>query len=331
MIAKKIFRWFNSSMHISPIYTLPQYNEYLPVQKPQDRCFGLNLKPQLTQDVVNFTGYRRFLDLPKNEIFARIKQSLRPDNFLGAGGEANVYLIKGTKYCFRWPKGTADAYKTNLDFDISESDKVNHVVARLGAGATIMTRLKGVPVKADSMTVEQIQQVAQAIVDFPVQSYRTFLHQIADADKKNMYFDNFWPNIIINPKEKTITAIDFVKDFQYGDEFSPLGQMFSALTHEETTIDQLGMIANKIFQAALKELAPGQKPCIKPTDFDFALFLTDLRNLGKFNLQDESYCDLFNALERVVELKELELQGQNVTNMLRNDIAVAKEIIDLMF
>ena len=53
--------------------------------------------------------------------------------------------------------------------------------------------------------------------------------------------------------------------------------------------------------------------------------------MGKFNLQDESYCDLFKALERIVELKELELKGENVTSLLKNDIQVAKEIIDLMF
>lgn len=318
-------------MHISPIYTLPQYNNFNTVQNTHDRGLCLRLKPQLTQDVVSFTGYRRFLDLPQNEIFARIKRSISPDNFIGAGGEANVYSIKGTKYCFRCPKGSDDKYKSHLDFDISESDKVNHVVANLGGGATIMNRLKGVPVKTDKMTAEQIQQVAQTIVDFPVQSYRTFMHQLADADRKNMYFDNFWPNVIINPKDKTITAIDFVKDFPYAEEFAPLGKMFSVLTHDENTVEQLGMVANKILKAALKDLAPGQKPCIPPNQFDFSLFLIDLRNLNKFSIADESYCDLFNALQRVVELKELELQGQNVTNMLRNDIQVAKEIIDLMF
>ncbi len=318
-------------MHVSNINTLPQHNMYSTVQKSSNRNFGLNLRPQLTHDVVNFTGYRRFLDLPQDEIFARIKRSIRPDNFIGAGGEANVYSIRGTKYCFRWPKGSADSYRTHLDFDVSESDKVNHVVANLGGGATIMNRLKGVPVKTDKMTADQIQQVAQTIVDFPVQSYRTFMHQLADADRKNMYFDNFWPNVIINPKDKTITAIDFVKDFPYAEEFAPLGKMFSVLTHDENTVDQLGMIANKILKAALKELSPGQKPCIEPKQFDFALFLTDLRNLNKLSIADESYCDLFNALERVVELKELELQGQNVANMQRNDIQVAKDIIDLMF
>ena len=318
-------------MHISPIYTLPQYKDNLSIQKNQDRTFGLKLKPQLTQDVVSFEGYRRFLDLPKNEIFARIKRSIRPDNFIGAGGEAKVYSIKGTKYCFRCPKGSSDRYNTNIDFNISEADKVNHVVANLGAGATIMTRLKGVPVKSDAMSIEQIQQIAQSIVDFPVQAYRTFMHQLADADRKNMYFDNFWPNVIVNPKDKTITAIDFVKDFPYAEEFSPLGKMFSALTHDENTVEQLGMVANKILKAALKDLSPGQKPCVEPSQFDFSLFLVDLRNLEKFHIADESYCDLFNALERVVELKELELKGEKVASKLRNDINVAKEIIDLMF
>ena len=318
-------------MRINPIYTLPKYNDNLDVQKSQVRRFGFNLQPQLSQDVVTFAGYRRFLELPKNEIFARIKRSMVPDNFIGAGGEAKVYSIKGTKYCFRCPKGSADMYRSHLDFDISETDKVNHVVANLGGGATIMNRLKGVPVKSEAMTSEQIQQVAQTIVDFPVQSYRTFMHQLADADKKNMYFDDFWQNVIVNEKDKTITAIDFVKNFLYAEEFAPLGKMFSALTHEDNTVDQLGMVANKILKAALKDLSPGQKPCIEPKQFDFDLFLTDLRNSNNFRISDELYCDLFNALKRVVELKERELSGENVINMLRNNIKVAKEIIDLMF
>ena len=34
---------------------------------------------------------------------------------------------------------------------------------------------------------------------------------------------------------------------------------------------------------------------------------------------------------RIVELKTLELKGENVASMLRNDIKVAKDIVDIMF
>jgi hypothetical protein len=319
-------------MRISPIYTLPQYDTYLPAQNNQSKNFGLSLKPQLNQDVVSFTGYRRFLELPKVDIIKRICRSINAENFIGSGGEANVYAIQGTKYCFRCPKGSQDTF-VNCDIDLfpTEADKVNHVVAKLGSGATIMNKLRGVPVRSESMTPEQIQLVAQTIVDLPVQSYRKFLHQLADADKKNMYFDNFWPNVIINGKDKTITAVDFVKDFPYAEDFDPLNKMYSVLTHEDTAIDHRAAIVNKIFKAALKELSPGQKPCIHPEQFDFAILLTELRFSNHFKLPDDSYCDLFKAFNRIIELKMLELKGENVTSMLRNDIKVAKDIIDLMF
>ena len=309
----------------------PQNNNYYSsVHTGAQSKFGIALKPQLTQDVVSFQGYRKFLELPKEDIIKRIMRSISSENFLGSGGEANVYAIKGTNYCFRWPKSSKYEFQSDFNLDVSETDKVNHVVAKLGGGATIMNKLRGVPVKSDSMTAEQVQLVAQTIVDLPVQAYRKFMHQLADADKKNMYFDNFWPNVIVNGKDKTLTAIDFVKDFPYAEEFDPLNKMYTVLTHEDTAIDHKAIIANKIFKAALKEFAPGQQPCIPPEQFDFAILLTELKNSNQFNLPDETYCDLFKALNRIVELKTYELKGENVASMLRNDIQVAKEIIDLM-
>ena len=320
-------------MHISPINTLPQYNNmYLPVQNTQSKSLGLSLKPQLNQDVVSFSGYRRFLELPKDDIIKRICRSMNPENFIGSGGEAHVYSIKGTKYCFRCPKGSQKTFANgDIDLNPSEADKVNHVVAKLGNGATIMNKLRGVPVKSESMTDEQIQLVAQTIVDLPVHAYRKFMRQLADADKKNMYFDNFWPNVIVNGKDKTITAVDFVKDFPFAEDFDPLNKMYTVLTHDDTAVDHKAIIANKIFKAALKELAPGQQPCIPPEQFDFAILLTELRNSGQFYIPDDAYCDLFKAFYRIVELKTLELKGENVASMLRNDIKVAKDIVDIMF
>lgn len=319
-------------MRISPIYTLPQYDTYLPAQNNQSKNFGLRLKPQLNQDVVSFTGYRRFLELPNADIIKRLKLSVTPENIIGEGGEAQVYAIKNTKYCLRRPKVIGNLFEgLDVDLKVSDSDKVNHVVAKFRNGATIMPRLRGVPVKSSSMTAEQVQLVAQTIVDLPVQAYRKFLHQLADADKKNMYFDNFWENVLISDKDKSITAIDFVKDFPFAEDFDPLNKMYSVLTHDDTAIDHRAAIVNKIFKAALKELSPGQKPCIDPGQFDFAILLTELRFSNHFKLPEDSYCDLFKAFNRIVELKILELKGENVTNMLRNDIKVAKDIIDLMF
>lgn len=318
-------------MHISPIYTLPQYNNYFPAQNNQGRNFGLLLKPQLAQDTVAFTGYRKFLDLPNKELFARLFKSLSADKEIGRGGEAIVYSIPGTKYCLRCLRGCADDIGSNISFDLTDADKVNNVVAHLGAGATILNRLKGIPVKADFMTERQIKEVASDVATFPIASYRSFLHQIADAEQKDMYFDNFWPNIIVNSKTKTLTAIDFVHNYKYAEEFVPLTKMFEALTHEECTPEQVNTIANKILKAALKDLSPKQKPCMDLSNYDFAWFLTTLRNSNQFEIKDGCFCDLFKALEQIIELKGLELKGENVTNKLRNDIQVAKEIIDLMF
>ena len=85
-------------------------------------------------------------------------------------------------------------------------------------------------------------------------------------------------------------------------------KMYSVLTHDDTAVDHRAAIVNKIFKAALKELSPGQKPCIDPGQFDFAILLTELRFSNHFKLPEDSYCDLFKAFNRIVELKILELK-----------------------
>ena len=321
-------------MYVASINTFPKYNQFNPVQNAKNNSCNVSFRPQLSQDTVSFTGYRKFLELPNKELFSRLIKSLSDDMEIGRGGEAVVYSIPGTKYCLRCIRGCEadiDDLRSHIDFNLTEADKVNNVVAHLGAGATILNRLKGMPVKAEFMTTRQIKEVASTIADFPVQSFRTLLHQIVDAEKKNMYFDNFWPNVIVNEKNKSLTAIDFVKDYKYAEEFAPLTKMYDALTHDESTPEQIRSIANKILNAALKDFAPKQKPCMNVEQYDFAWFLTSLRNSERFNISDANFCALYKAIERIVELKGLELNGENVTNMLRNDLNVAKEIIDLMF
>ena len=86
---------------------------------------------------------RDLLDLPQKDILAKVQNSVTPDNFLGQGTEAEVYRIKGTKYCVRIPYLAQDIYRLYTK-ELTPIDKVNHVVAKLGFGASIMKYFEGV-------------------------------------------------------------------------------------------------------------------------------------------------------------------------------------------
>ena len=113
------------------------------------QVYGLSLQPALSCDKVCFSGQNvDFLKLPKKEIYKRVQESINNFNLLGYGTEGSVYAIDGTDYCIKFSRNS-DSRKSlckNLTFKVSEQDKVNHVVAKLGNSAVIMQKIKGIPV-----------------------------------------------------------------------------------------------------------------------------------------------------------------------------------------
>ena len=165
-------------------------------------------KPQIKEEL---------FALPKKEIFQRIKTSLKhPENLLGTGGEAEVWKIENSDYCIRIPNHISGRITTSLNRKLTNDDIINHTVAKLGQGATIMPIIEGVTLGSDN--IEEEKDVTYIIEKLPVSAYEDLIRQINYAENtSNMIFDIGMNNIIINPQTQRMTAIDFYKP-KYNDE-----------------------------------------------------------------------------------------------------------------
>ena len=166
----------------------------------------VNFRGRLEKDVVNFSK-KEFLTLPPKEIWARIKASLsNAKNFIGIGGEAKVWKIEGTNYCIRIVYDAVINQNLKPDFNISEKDKVNHVVAKFDDDFTIMPVIEGVTFYSNKINNDK---VASIVENMPQEAFDRLFLQVYHAEKIGMKFDSGPCNIIINPEELTMTAIDF--------------------------------------------------------------------------------------------------------------------------
>lgn len=295
------------------------------------------LNQQLSSDTVCFKGKKDLLDLPDKDIFEKINKTKSDSrNFLGEGGEACVFRIPDTDYCVRFSfddydyiSNTFRSYKETLDRTLSEGDKINHVVAKFGNASSIRHYIEGTPVinSIEEADFSKSLLITEEIIKMPIKSYNQFLKQICYAYNNDMMFDAMWQNVIINPKKKTITAIDFYKN-EYNEPLSPLCHMYNSLVHPQTRLDYRKIIANKILNAAIDEFKPTVAPCWSITDFDFTTLLSLLK--FKYNLQvDMAFIKSFNkVMDTITDLKNKEIKGSNVTLKLEANIKKARKLIN---
>ena len=153
---------------IFPLNIYTHNNQY-----KQNKTSGIRLKPQLTADTVSFKGSRDLLKLKPETIFKRIDKSIKKGNLLGQGYEGKVYTIEDSPYCVKIPHffhfGRPIDYKKSFSTELTEKDKINHIVAHLGDKAVIMKKIEGCNVLSKPDIVKDLTQ-------FPVSSYNKFLN-----------------------------------------------------------------------------------------------------------------------------------------------------------
>ncbi|MDE6137960.1 MAG: hypothetical protein K2F57_00655 [Candidatus Gastranaerophilales bacterium] len=287
---------------------------------------ALRITNQPTCDTVKFTGHWDLLKLSDKTIFERIKEAIEDKrNYIGEGGQARVYKIPNSNYCVRIEKHDSN-YKPVLDRNITECDRINHVVAKFGDESSIMHYIEGVPVLTPDSNARQAQITAQSIAQMPVKSFKDFLKQICNAYDNDMIFDCAWGNVIVNSKENKLTAIDFCKNI-CNESLKPLSYTLSALMHEYTTPQQTKIYANKILNAALEEFEPSHKPFWNVTYFDFSSLL---RNVAiKTDYGRTPQCKLLEKnLETLKDLKVKDLRGIDVSQNLNGTLKVIKALIN---
>lgn len=232
------------------------------------------------------------------------------------GDEGSVYSIKDSNYCVKIPHPnlTPVNYKKSFSLNITEKDKINHIKAHLGDGAVIMKKI-------DGATVLNQPEIAGELSHFPVSSFNKFLKQITHANNNGMLFDGINQNVIINPKNKSITAIDFINaNGLYYSDLLPLRMMYGSLVNKEVKPENQKLIKNKIILAAVEKFKPGNKPCLDTSEFDFEDFLS-VTNTENIN-------DLNKNIKELSTLKDRELAGIDVKKELNSAYTKTKELLN---
>ena len=141
-----------------------------------------------------------------------------------------------------------------------------------------------------------------------------------------MLFDCAWGNVIVNPKENKLTAIDFNKNI-FNESLNPLSYTFSALTQEYTTSEQAKTYGNKILNAVLEEFEPAHKPFWNVTYFDFSSLLRDIAHSSDFGKTPQCRF-LAKYLETLKDLKVQDIRGIDVTKQLNGMLKMVKSLIN---
>lgn len=302
--------------NISLIYNCTKYrqnnNKYIYAQRSSCVCFK---------------GHD-FLDSPEHEIYNKIKASIVSENFLGQGTYAQVYRIKDTDYCVRIPHLANDIYKF-YSKELSPADKVNHIVARMGFGVSIMKYFEGIIPKRYMHNSNDRYKLQKDISEMPIKSYSELLYQIANAIDNEMLFDYSPGNLIVDTKNKKLTAIDFYPISENLRQIRPLSEMYSVLTCYGSMEKTGKKIFDNIIDAGLEEFKPNKIPCMDVELFDFIELVRKRNcdnsyrqgsisdNINKFNRLMYS---IVENIKKLKQLKKTEITNKTVSGDLEKTI-----------
>ena len=281
---------------------------------------------QLKHDTVCFRG-KDLLELTKDDVIKRVKESVRPENFLGQGTEAEVYKINDSNYCVRLPHFIDNLYESFYSKEVSPVDKVNHVKAKLGFGASIMEFFDGVIPKWYRDNKYNRYQLQSDIAGMPIKSYSELLHQIADALDNELFFDYSGGNLVVDIKSNKLTAIDFYGVCDNPRQAKPLTEMYSVLTCYGSKEETGKNIFDKIVTAGLEEFKPNKIPCMDISLFDFeSLCLKRCRD--NFTKNHNSVVQDIAIQERILKkLKKAEIIDKSLHELLEQNIMKFKQLI----
>ena len=289
------------------------YSIIIPAQN--NRQYGIRLKPQLNYDCVCFKGID-LLDLPKEEVIAKVQESIKPENFLGQGSEAEVYRIKDTNYCVRIPYIAEDMYSRSYTKELTPTDKLNHVRARLGFGAAILDYFEGVTPKEFKQNDYYRNIFQEKISDLPVTSYNELLQQIAGAVDNEMVYDFSGGNLIVDLKNRKLTAIDFYNITDNPRPIRPLCEMYSVLTCYGAREKTGKKIYDKVVDAALEEFKPDKIPCMDVELFDFVDLARKRNSDASFKTKDI----LKEIYDFTVLTKKISQAAKNLKDIKKKEI-----------
>ena len=304
-----------------------------PIRGENKQIYGLSLSPQLNSDKVCFTGENaEFLKLPRREIYKKINDSIDNSNLLGYGTEGSVYAIPGTDYCLKYSRyrDSRTTLNKNFTLKVSQQDKVNHIVARLGNDAVIMKHLKGVTVSELNRYTfgVGVDENIYRLLSFPNSAYRDYLLQIVDALNYGMEYDAHGGNLMVDFDAKTLTALDFFPPQRMINE-QPLSKVYYPFLSINNISSKLEVaFARKIFDMLLDEFKPHTEQKLDFNKVDELLFLCDLYNDNILQIKPKQISQIHELFENLKSLKEAEMSGVDVCKQLTKTISDLEKLLD---
>ena len=112
-------------------------------------------------------------------------------------------------------------------------------MAHLNEGTTILKYIPGIPIKITNNydTINSLKKTVQGLLanEFSTSSFKKLIEQVENAKMKDIDFDRFGENILVDPMTHEMVCIDFspnIKDTS--NEYNPISYIYSALDVDNT-------------------------------------------------------------------------------------------------
>lgn len=277
-----------------------------------------NIQKNYSTDTVSFTS-KNFLKQSSEKISEQVINAINIKNRLGFGSQGTVYKIPDTDYCIKILKKTNSINFGTWNFNISEQDKINHIVAKAKNKATIMKYIEGVPLQWEN---------SDKILELPNESYIKLFTQLTEARNLGMNFDLAPSNIIYNPKTNSLTAIDFYQD---DNPFSIITSVYKALIKKSfSESDKLNnrKFGGKLINIIIDELTKEKEPRFLILRNDIGKLLETISRTQEYNIPKQILY-LENSLNKLLLIKEHEHYCQEVLpSKILGEIKYSKCIIN---
>ena len=253
-------------------------------------------------------------------ITKEVLKSKNKNNKIGYGAEGIVYKIPDSNYCVKFFRKIKAKISEKWTHEISEKEKINHILAKFGEKIKIMKYLPGKSLEWG---------IPNEVYDLPQSSYKNLLKQITNANNCGMYFDHLPANIIYNPQKKSLTAIDFYEGSS--DDlrcFEPYTQVFECLkTKNKSNNAKLG---NKLLNIALNEFLHPQNSEIYTNREDITRMIYKIQ-FAQGSFQDENFNKIQKMITHISIMKQRESYGQINKDKLLKQTKELKKLINSTF
>lgn len=321
-----MFQPFNSMQ----ITFNPQLNFNNPPKTVAFRKFSQ--KPSLQYDTVTFSGRstKDLMELPAKRILQECQKAIKDNIILGEGKEARVYKLQAyPQYCIRCEKrSNFDVNKLTLSKHLDSYDKLNHVVARLDEGTSLMKYIPGVPLKImDTDTADgiKVKNTIKGLVanNFSETPFIKVIAQVEEAKSKGIDFDRRGENLHVDPLNQEMVCFDFSPKYQESG-YNPISYIYSALDVDKT--EYAPKVFGKLCKAYAQRLldVPTKKLNFQYLDTNF--YHRGVRNDAFNDFPDKTLLDITS--QRLQFLVKVKSNPENSKQYLKYLVEEFKHFID---